>query len=196
MKKIILASNSPRRKEILSKGNINFEIKTSECKEIYSELYDEKVVKENSIIKASAVLKEVDEPALIIGADTIVILDNVCLVKPHNIYEAFFMLKKLSNKTHYVITSHTIIDSETKNSLTKISTSEVTFRKLNSFEIIKYIFDKKPFDKAGSYGIQDFISENNINSIPEKSFIKSLKGSYYNVMGLDLDLVTEMLTNF
>lgn len=196
MKKIILASNSPRRKEILTTGKVNFEIKTSECEEIYSLHYDEQIVRKNSLLKASAVITDDMEESLIIGADTIVILDSVCLVKPQNVIEALFMLKKLSSKTHMVVTSHTIINSKTKQEQTEISKSYVTFKKLSYFEIIKYLINKKPFDKAGSYGIQDFITIDNYKNPPKNSFISKIDGSYYNVVGFDLDLVLNMLQNF
>ncbi len=196
MKKIILASNSPRRKEILTIGKVNFEIKTSECEEIYSLHYDEQIVRKNSLLKASAVITDDMEESLIIGADTIVILDSVCLVKPQNVIEALFILKKLSNKTHMVVTSHTIINSKTKQEQTEISKSYVTFKKLSYFEIIKYLINKKPFDKAGSYGIQDFITIDNYKNPPKNSFISKIEGSYYNVVGFDLDLVLNMLQNF
>lgn len=190
---IILASNSPRRKEILKNANINFKIISSDCKEEYSKIYDEQIVKKNSLLKVSAAKEGAVNPSIIIGADTVVILDSVCLVKPQNVIEALFMLKKLSNKTHLVITSHTVINSDTDETLTELSKSHVTFRKLNLFEIINYILTKNPLDKAGSYGIQDFISVNEINNPPKSSFIKSLDGSYYNVMGLDIDLIQRML---
>lgn len=193
MKNIILASNSPRRKEILNLLGRKFEIKASKVDEFFSKIFDEEIIKKNSLIKASGVKQEGVRNALIIGADTMVILDSVCLVKPQNVIEALFMLKKLSNKTHMVVTSHTIINSETGENLTELSKSYVTFRKLNLFEIIKYILTKKPLDKAGSYGIQDFISINEINNTSKNSFIKKLDGSYYNVMGLDIDLIQQML---
>ena len=196
MKEIILASNSPRRKEILLNAGIKFKVKTSKYKELYSKYFDEEIVKKNSLNKVSSVIKEGVYPSLIIGADTIVTLYSVCLVKPRNIIEAFFMLKKLSDKTHKVITSHTVADSVTGKSITQLSTSFVTFRKLGSFEIIRYIISKNPLDKAGSYGIQDFIKPDEVSNPPEGSFIKKLDGSYYNVMGLDIDLILSMIKMF
>lgn len=196
MKKIILASNSPRRKQILKLGKVNFEIKTSDCEELYSLQYDEEIVKKNSLLKVLAIIEEAMDESLIIGADTVVILDSVCLVKPQNAIEALFILKKLSNKTHMVVTSHTIMNSKTKQVQTEISKSYVTFKKLSYFEIIKYLILKKPFDKAGSYGIQDFLTADNCKNPPTDSFISKLDGSYYNVMGLDIDLILKMLSNF
>ena len=196
MKKLILASNSPRRKEILNMANIDFAVMTSNCIENNSHKFDEKNIINNSKNKALAVGQIVDEDCLILAADTMVILNNVCLVKPQNLFEAIFMLKKLSDKTHLVITSHTLFDTKTKRDETRLSKSEVTFRKLPYYEIIKYLLAKKPFDKAGSYGIQDFLTTENYTHPPEKSFISNIKGSYFNVMGLDIDLVKEMLSNF
>jgi len=196
MKKIILASNSPRRKEILKAAGIKFEIKTAKCKEFNSKHFDIENVKKNSQLKVSSVIKELNENALVIGADTVVILDSVCLVKPQSFFEALFILKKLSNRTHSVITSHTIQDKETGKNLTETSTSFVTFKKLGLFEIIRYLILKKPYDKAGSYGIQDFINEKNADNPPETSFIKKLKGSYYNVMGLDINVIKKLLAEF
>lgn len=103
------------------------------------------------------------------------------------------MLKKLSNKTHFVVTAHSVLRTDTNKILTKISKSYVTFRRLGIFEIIKYINDFNPLDKAGSYGIQDFIRPDEINNIKKESFISKIEGSYYNVMGLDVDLVLSMI---
>ena len=196
MKNIILASNSPRRKELLERNGIKFKVITSDCKENNSKQYDENNIINNSKIKASAVIREGMAEAVVIAADTMVILDSVCLVKPQNILEAIFMLKKLSNKTHMVVTSHTIINSKTGQEDTRLSKSYVTFRKLTLPEIIKYVLTKKPLDKAGSYGIQDFVDIDNINNPPASSFISKLDGSFYNVVGFDIDLVKEMLSNF
>ncbi len=189
MKKIILASNSPRRKEILSKFNIDFTVITANVCENNSKHYDEQIVINNSLSKASAVRPHAE--GIILAADTVVILNSVCLVKPQNIFEAFFMLKNLSEKTHLVVTAHTLINTENNKTLSKISKTYVTFRKLCFFEIVKYLILKKPFDKAGSYGIQDFADESG-NLLPE-GFIKEINGSYYNVVGLDIELVKSML---
>ena len=110
--------------------------------------------------------------------------------------EAQKMLENLSNKTHFVATSHTFIDTKTNSEKTILSKTYVTFRKLNNFEIIYYILTKNPLDKAGSYGIQDFISKDEINSEKKSSFISKIDGSYDNVVGFDIDLVIEMLDKF
>ena len=110
MKKIVLASKSSRRQEILKSANIDFTVIVSNANEIEETTYLESNIRKNSLIKASAI-KNKTENTLIIGADTVVVLNSVCLIKPRNFIEAFFMLKKLSDKTHTVVTSHTILDS-------------------------------------------------------------------------------------
>ncbi len=197
MKKIILASNSPRRKEILQQFNVDFEIKSAKCKENNSRIFNEKNIINNSENKAFAAEKTIkDDDVLIIAADTMVILDSVCLVKPQSFFEALFMLKNLSGKTHTVVTSHSFLDTKTKEIKTELSKSDVTFRKISLFEIIHYLMTKHPFDKAGSYGVQDFLDENNYKNPTQKSFISKIEGSYYNVMGLDIELVLSVLKKF
>ncbi len=196
MKEIILASNSPRRKELLKKTGVKYRVISKNVKEKYSKNYSKEIVEYNSYTKASAAAEDFcGKNAVIIGADTVVVLDNMCLVKPQNIFEAIFMLKKLSGKTHTVFTSHTFIDTREKIETTKISETKVTFRKLNLIEIIRYIITKNPLDKAGSYGIQDFLSENNVTNPPKNSFISKIEGNFNNVVGLDTDIVFEMLDN-
>lgn len=196
MKKIILASNSPRRKEILLKNNIDFNVLAFDCAEVKERNFNIDNLTYNSKIKAYVTAKNIKDDVLIIAADTVVIFENICLFKPRNIFEAVLMLKKLSGKTHKVMTSHTIIDNKKGVELTEISTTYVEFRKINLFEIIQYIIFKNPLDKAGSYGIQDFLSEENYTKPPKTSFITKILGSYYNVVGLDIDLVKKMLLNF
>lgn len=196
MKKIILASNSPRRKEILQRNNIEFITLTAKCAEINERIFNKDNLAYNSKAKALSVLNLADSNSLIIAADTVVVFENNCLFKPQSFIEAIFMLKKLSNNTHKVITSHTVLDTETGKDITELSVSFVEFRKLNIFEIIYYILSKNPQDKAGSYGIQDFINEDNVNNPPKSSFIQKIIGSYYNVVGLDIDLIKKMLSNF
>ncbi len=196
MKKIILASNSPRRKEILEGAKVEFDILVSNCREYCPKYFDINLIKKNSYNKAHAILDKICAPALIIGADTVVVMDNLCLIKPKNIFDAFFMLRKLSNRTHFVYTSHTIIDSLTQKAITEVSKSSVTFRKLNFLEIIEYILKYNPLDKAGSYGIQDFIPMSDIKAPDKKSFISKIEGSYLNIVGFDIELVLKMFSNF
>lgn len=122
--------------------------------------------------KAKAVVME--EPALVIGADTVVVLDNEILGKPDGCEGAFKMLRKLSGKTHQVVTSIVVINSETGEVKKNSTTSHVTFEELTDEQIKYYIENYKPFDKAGSYGIQE---------MPE-GYIKSYTGDLENIIGM------------
>ena len=199
--KLILASNSPRRKQLLRQAGFEFEVVTTFYKEEKFETFSYENIKKNSSGKALSVARAaVDyagEDAIVIGADTMVILDSVCLLnKPQDISEAIFMLKRLSGKAHEVVTSITLVDSVSKKQLTRFSKTKVFFRKLSDSEIIDYINAKNPLDKAGSYGIQDFISFAQSKNPPKESFIKKIEGDYYNVVGLDIGLLEQMLNEF
>lgn len=200
MEKIFLASNSPRRKEILKMGNIDFTVVKSNYQEVSPKFYKENIIKENSLNKALDAIKNMDENGVAIGADTMVILDiegkSVCLLKPQNYDEAFLMLKKLSGRTHRVITSISLVESKNGKSLTEIEETFVTFRSILDDEIKKYLDVFKPFDKAGSYGIQDFMDANEAKNPPAESFIEKIDGDYYNVMGISLEKLKEMLQKF
>ena len=195
--KLILASNSPRRKEILMRFGYEFEIVKSFYKEEKFEKFSFENIKKNSLGKALDVARRIRDDAVIIGADTLVILDSVCLLnKPRDLSEAFTMLKNLSAKTHSVVTSISLVNSKTLENDTKFTETLVTFRKLEDDEIINYINTKNPLDKAGSYGIQDFISDYNAKNPPRKSFIKKIEGDYLNVVGFSIDTFEKMLKKF
>lgn len=217
--KILLASNSPRRKEILAKGNIDFTVVKSNYKEESFKFYNESFIKKNSLYKALDAANGIDFSAVIIGADTMVILEegmcDVCLLKPQDYKEAFLMLKKLSGKTHKVVTSISLVktpafskSNPVENAfehLTEIEETFVTFRKLEDDEIRQYLDIFKPFDKAGSYGIQDFCTQDKARGeltlsdvfktkMPNmESFIEKIDGDYFNVMGISVDKLKEML---
>lgn len=131
--------------------------------------------------KAKAVV--VKEPSLVIGADTVVVLDNEILGKPDGRDGAFEMLKKLSGKTHQVVTSIVVINSETGEIKKNSTTSHVTFENLTDEQINYYIDNFKPFDKAGSYGIQE---------MPE-GYIKSYTGDLENIIGMSSKSLMELL---
>ncbi len=209
--KILLASNSPRRKEILTEGKIDFTVVKSGYKEESFKFYNESFIKKNSLNKALDAARGIDFPAVVIGADTMVILregnSDVCLLKPQSYDEAFLMLKKLSGKTHKVVTSISLVKCPTeagfKENLTKetqvlteIEETYVTFRKLSDDEIHAYLELFKPLDKAGSYGIQDFLTPDEVNNPPKKSFIEKIEGDYFNVMGISLEKLKSMLEKF
>ncbi len=196
-KRLILASNSPRRRELLELAGYAFKIITSDYREEKFEKFSYENIKKNSSGKALSVAEVIDFPAIVIGADTMVILDSVCLLnKPQDISEAIFLLKRLSGKAHEVVTSITLVDNVSKKQLTRFSKTKVFFRKLSDGEIIDYINAKNPLDKAGSYGIQDFISFAQSKNPPKESFIEKIEGDYYNVVGLDIGLLEQMLNEF
>ena len=184
MGKIILASSSPRRQELLKKLNLEFEIIPSPYVEDHTmTVFSYEFIEGLAKGKADAVIPLVSEQSLIIGADTVVVLDNKIMGKPKDKQDAFYTLKKLSGRTHIVVTGIAIVDSVTKNVNTASSTSYVTFENLTDNQIEYYIEKYNPLDKAGSYGIQE---------MPD-GYIKSYTGSLDNIIGLDVDLLKEML---
>ena len=185
-KKIVLGSKSPRRQELLAGIGIEFTIRTKDTDESYpSDLNTLEVPIYIAQNKANALIEELASDEIIICADTVVIVDNIILGKPNNEKEAIEMLQLLSGKTHSVTTGVVIASSEKTTSFN--STTEVTFKDLSDEEINYYIDNYKPFDKAGSYGIQEWIGFIGVTSI---------KGSYFNVVGLPIHEVYNELNNF
>lgn len=183
--KIILASSSPRRADILKKHNIEFKIIPSPYVEDHSTTdfsYD--FIENLAYNKAKAVVPLVNEQSLIVGADTIVVLDGKILGKPDGYDGAFEMLKNLSGKTHHVVTAIVVMDSDTQNYKKQSTTSEVTFENLTNEQIKYYIDNFKPFDKAGSYGIQEM----------PKGYIKSYTGDLENIIGISSKTLLEMIS--
>lgn len=185
---IILASKSPRRKKLLEIINLKFTVVAPEIEEIIDpELPVEALVIELAISKARYVAEATKSPAIIIGADTIVILDNEILTKPNTEAEAEEMLEKLSGRTHQVMTAIAIIDSGTGKTVTSYKITEVTFRSLSSSEISAYVATGSPMDKAGAYGVQDDFGA---------VFVSRINGCYYNVVGLPLEELYKKLKEF
>ena len=180
--KIILASNSPRRQELLSGLGLDYEVRTLQgLDESYPEgLSMEEIPQYISRKKAAAYTLGADE--LLITADTIVYLDGEVLGKPADEAEAKEMLQKLSGKTHQVVTGVTLTWSNQQHSFASVS--QVTFAMLTDAEIDYYVTHYRPLDKAGAYGIQEWIGYIGVSS---------LQGSYFNVMGLPVQrLYSEM----
>ena len=171
--KIILASNSPRRKELLAGLGFDFEVRTLQgLDESYPEgLSMEEIPQYISRKKAAAY--ELKEDEMLITADTIVYLDGEVLGKPVDEEDAKQMLRKLSGKTHQVVTGVTLTWEGRQHSFASVS--QVTFAQLSEAEIDHYVTKYRPFDKAGAYGIQEWIGYIGVTSI---------EGSYFNVMGL------------
>ena len=178
---LLLASNSPRRKELLTQLGYQFDIVMIDVDESYpSDLKPDEIAEYVSAKKAKAF--DVNENELLLTSDTIVALDQKILLKPKDENEAFEMIKSLSGKVHQVYTAFTLktVDSE----ISKTSKTDVEFSEISDEEIKFYIKTYKPFDKAGSYGIQEWIG---------MAKIKNISGSFYSVMGLPVDLVYEEL---
>ncbi|WP_394369934.1 Maf-like protein [Lutimonas saemankumensis] len=182
-KKLILASGSPRRSFFLKELGLDFEIRLKDTEEIYSEhLKKEEISEYLSVQKAKPFKKELKENEILITADTIVWHDSIALGKPKNKEEAFQMLSSLSNKSHLVISSVAI--TTVRDQIILSDSTKVTFKKLNDKEINYYIDNYQPFDKAGAYGIQEWIGFIGVTEI---------QGSYFNVMGFPVQKFYETL---
>ena len=183
---IILASNSPRRRELLSGLGIDYEVKIIlDIDESYPDGLDgTEIPVYISKKKAEAYRTTMQPDELIITADTIVWLDGMVLGKPANEDEAYAMLRKLSGKTHQVITGVTLTTSSFQNSFSVVS--DVTFSDLTEEEIDYYVRNYRPMDKAGAYGVQEWIGFIGVTS---------LRGSYFNVMGLPVQRLYSELKN-
>ena len=180
--KLILASNSPRRKQILLDNGFLFEVISSDFAEKSQNLPPEEIVKINALGKAESVfnnLKDKDS-VVVLGADTIVCFNNQILGKPNSKQHAIDMLKNLSNKSHKVLTGYALITNKEK--IVKVETSVVTFNNLSDSVIKNYVETGKPLDKAGAYGIQD--------GFP---IVKEYKGSYNNIVGLPIESFIDKL---
>lgn len=183
---VILASKSPRRKKLLEQIGLEFSIEPSNIDETFipKNLSPLDYVDLLAQAKAKFVSNNHNETAIIIGADTIVVLDNIILNKPINKSNAFEMLKKLSGRTHVVYTGICLMVSSRNKIFTNVEKSLVTFRDLSNDEIVAYIESGSPMDKAGSYGIQDDFGA---------VFVKHIEGCYYNIVGFPLQLFYTML---
>lgn len=186
-KKIILASNSPRRKELLGGLDISFVVDT---RNNFEEVYDpstphEKIPEVLSEGKSYGFHRELSDDEILITSDTLVLCGSDVMGKPHSREEAFVMLRKLSGREHKVITAITVRDKT--NCKTLSDTAIVHFKELSDKEIWYYIDNFKPFDKAGAYGIQEWIGYIGIGRID---------GSFFTIMGLPVHLVYKTLLEF
>lgn len=182
--KILLASQSPRRKELLSSLGFDFEVVKIDCEEIVPEHIK---VGESaaylSELKANAFRNLIDDEVLL-TADTVVAIDEQFLGKPEDENEAKKMLRLSSGKTHQVYTAITIKTLD--KTITETDVADVEFDEISDEEIDFYIKNYKPFDKAGSYGIQEWLG---------MAKIKNIKGNFYTIMGLPTHLVYHILKN-
>ena len=186
-KKIILGSNSPRRKELLAGLNIEFTVDTGNTfEEIYSEdTPHHRIPEVLSEGKSYGFHRPLEEDEILITSDTLVLCEDRVMGKPRSREEAIDMLRCLSGREHKVITAITLRDSKSRK--TSSDTAIVRFKELSDNEIEYYVDTFKPFDKAGAYGIQEWIGYIGIGQI---------KGSFFTIMGLPVHLVYQELLNF
>ena len=178
---IILSSNSPRRHEILYEfGILHKVIPANINEEMDKNLTPIKNVERLSYLKAKSIFENYPNE-VVIGADTIVVIDNEILGKPHDEIDAYNMLKKLSGKCHQVITGVSILSKDHKITFSDIS--NVYFKEMSDNDIYNYIHNDYVYDKAGSYAIQS----------PYMTYIDHIEGSYYNIVGLPIEKVKEYL---
>lgn len=193
--KVILASGSPRRKKLLEQINLDFEVEVSNASEDYKHDQDPSdIVQELALRKAEQIAGHVQYTAqdlLVIGADTLVVIDNEILEKPATEDEAFFMLEKLANSHHEVLTGVALVkkyvDGNKTNVLTFVEKTKVIFGHIEKSEIQEYVQSGSPMDKAGGYGIQD-----DWGSV----FVKKIVGDYYNIVGFPLHAFYQKIKSF
>ena len=183
MKSLILASKSPRRKELLEKCGIPFTVEAAEIDEtLNSSLPLTEAIHDLSRRKAEAILK-IHPESVVLGSDTIVVVDGMVLGKPEDHEEAKQMLRKLSGRSHQVITGFCLMSS--LHCHTEASVSEVYFSEMTEEEIAAYVATNEADDKAGAYGIQGLAGK----------FIARIEGDYYTIVGLPLAQVYQELKN-
>jgi len=180
--KILLASQSPRRKELLTSLGFDFEVVKIDCEEILPENIEiENAAAYLSELKANA-FRKLERDEVLLTADTVVAIDNQILGKPKDEADAKNMLQKLSGKTHQVYTGITI--KTLNKTITETDVADVELEEISEEEIDFYIKNYSPFDKAGSYGIQEWLG---------MAKITKMNGSYYTIMGLPTHLVYKIL---
>ncbi|MBQ1324576.1 MAG: septum formation inhibitor Maf [Solobacterium sp.] len=181
MKKLILASQSPRRNELMEKCSLHFTVEATDIDETIECTEDlQEAVMRLAYGKAHAVLQKHPD-AVVVGSDTIVVVDDEVLGKPKDEADAVSMLRKLSGRTHLVMTGLCIISSARE--YRNVSVSEVAFETMDEEEISSYVRTGEPMDKAGAYAVQGIAAR----------YIKEIRGDYYAIMGLPLSMVYEAL---
>lgn len=186
MKKIILASSSPRRSDLLKQIGLEFEVDPSDYEEDMSlKMNPKELVEFLSLGKAKDVAGR-HKDSIIISADTIVAVDDEIFGKPKTPERAKYMLQKLSDRAHSVITGFTIIDTETDKQISKSVETKVYFKNIPEEEIDAYIASGEPLDKGGSYAIQGIAA----------LFVEKIEGDYFNIVGLPILALFTELKNF
>lgn len=198
-RKIILASASPRRRELLAQIDVEFEVRVSDKEEIYHSCKPEEIVKELALLKAENVAADLAEETraagegngelrnvVVIGADTVVVLDGQILGKPKDEEDAADMLSRLQGRAHEVYTGTAILDYDEEGRRSVVNQAvrtEVHVHAMEEAEIRRYIATGEPMDKAGAYGIQGRFA----------AFIDRIEGDYYNVVGLPVSSMYQEL---
>ncbi len=185
MPKIILASKSPRRSELLKNIGIKFDIIESSVDEsvIPKDLPPKLYVQELAMLKSSSVASHLGSGHLVIGADTVVVHDGKIIGKPKDFDDAFNMLSSFSGTSHTVYSGISVTDSATLRTVTDYAATDVYFSKISPKEITDYINTYSPYDKAGAYGIQEYAGV----------FISKIDGDFFNVVGLPMSKLYELL---
>ena len=184
MYEIILASGSPRRREILSELNIPFQVIPSDAEEIIEENCPPYLTVERlSLLKAADVAKTQNKNALVIGADTVVVLDGEILTKPKDAEDARRMLSLLSGREHSVLTGISVVRCSDAKAVSVFEETKVHFGPISEEEIERYVASGEPLDKAGAYGIQGLGS----------LFTQKIDGDYFNVVGLPVFRLAKLL---
>ena len=181
--KIILASASPRRREILKNTKLKFEVQKSDIEEVFLENESPESMVVRLAYEKAFDVAENNRDKLVIGADTIVVLGDEVLGKPKDEEEAFDMIQKLSNKTHRVITGISLIHLKKGIVVNDYQISYVTFKDLSEDSIKDYINTKESLDKAGGYGIQGYGA----------LLVDSIQGDYFNIVGLPISKLSDLL---
>jgi septum formation protein len=185
-KKLILGSKSPRRSQLLTEAGLTFEIRIQDVDESFDVSTPVLGVAENLAIRKANALKEtLNDEEILLTADSVVILDNTIYNKPENYEDGVRILSALSDRTHTVATGVCLMTKDAQMSFTVLT--YITFEKLSMNEIEYYLHTHRPYDKAGAYGIQDWIGW---------CKVKKIEGSYSNVMGLPVREVYEKIKDF
>ncbi len=181
----ILASKSPRRREILNRIGLKFEVVESQIDEtgVSKDLPPRYYVQELSMLKSTDVASKSKSDTIVIGADTVVVHNGKIIGKPKSFDEAYEMLSSFSGSIHTVLSGISVTDSKTMTTITDFCETEVKFFSLTDSEITDYINTYKPYDKAGAYGIQEYAGV----------FVEKINGDYYNVVGLPLSKLYQLL---
>lgn len=188
-KNFVLASKSPRRRLLLEQLGFVFDILPANIDEdnFPEDIEPSFHVTNLALQKAINTADRIEEPAIVLGSDTVVVLNGQIINKPNDHDDAIRMLKMLSGMTHTVYTGIALVETDTNRSISKTQSTQVTFRQLEDDEILAYVQTGSPLDKAGAYGIQDDFGA---------VFVSRVEGCYYNIVGLPLELLYVTMREF